>query len=597
MTKLAGTKFVVLFLIVSTVHGQKIKYKDIWGLLSTKQYEQAEPFLKRYLLEEKNDNPNALLYMGIIFHEKSMKSDVLKQTEHTISAIDSAVLYYDLAYKNITEKELKRNDEYYQAYNRRDLRTGEFGVKLSDIQFDLEKKMQGLRERIDRVKMVKYYFVLADSLYKKSNALFKTIQQAYPSEKAMYLRADEPTVASLNALAVRFDSCTKAFDLYKSSTATLGHTGYSQQVKLKEIADFKVDGVSVADFYQDDLELWDYKKFATRGKQIIEAEILPMREHLVTYDIEINKLRTKLNTDSISVKSDLTSLIDRLLMEQMRKFDPEPLPIEVFTLKIADLEYRSTVLEHHRDPDTIDVHRQLARVNSEMKYLNKLDSMATKLSADNFDQRATDYEYFVTNTFSSKAVLKSYIHGLKDYASKEKQRKEAELAMRSESLRWLINGSDSIPLFRDDSQSRFKPLTIVEEKYTAGLQYEGSLRPSGYLYSINATRIPAVKAVFPVDSTCFKFDRLSSAGAITYSDESGQIYFVLIYSDRRDDGEQFAATLAKVYRSDGLSWSMNYKLNFVPKEIAFDAGSGELAIRGEGNQQNTMDKNGKEVPK
>jgi hypothetical protein len=344
-------------------------------------------------------------------------------------------------------------------------------------------------------------------------------------------------------------------------------------------------------------ELRDYKKFATRGKQIIEAEILPMREHLVTYDIEINKLRTKLNTDSISVKSDLTSLIDRLLMEQMRKFDPEPLPIEVFTLKIADLEYRSTVLEHHRDPDTIDVHRQLARVNSEMKYLNKLDSMATKLSADNFDQRATDYEYFVTNTFSSKAVLKSYIHGLKDYASKEKQRKEAELAMRSESLRWLINGSDSIPLFRDDSQSRFKPLTIVEEKYTAGLQYEGSLRPSGYLYSINATRIPAVKAVFPVDSTCFKFDRLSSAGAITYSDESGQIYFVLIYSDRRDDGEQFAATLAKVYRSDGLSWSMNYKLNFVPKEIAFDAGSGELAIRGEGNQQNTMDKNGKEVPK
>ena len=73
---------------------------------------------------------------------------------------------------------------------------------------------------------------------------------------------------------------------------------------------------------------------------------MPMREHLVSYDIEINKLREKLNQDSVSVKNDLTSLIDKLLMEQLRKYDQEPLPMEVFTLKIADLEYRSTVLEN-----------------------------------------------------------------------------------------------------------------------------------------------------------------------------------------------------------------------------------------------------------
>ena len=160
MTKITLIQFLFLSFIVSTSFGQKVKYKDIFGLLNTKRYEEAEPFLKRYL-KETNDNPNAFLYMGIIYQEKSAKDDVLKQTTRAIANMDSAIFFYDKAYKSINEKELKRNEEFYQAYNRRDLRTGEFGVKLSDIQFDLEKKMEGLRERIDRVKMVKYYFIIS----------------------------------------------------------------------------------------------------------------------------------------------------------------------------------------------------------------------------------------------------------------------------------------------------------------------------------------------------------------------------------------------------------------------------------------------------
>ena len=68
--------------------------------------------------------------------------------------------------------------------------------------------------------------------------------------------------------------------------------------------------------------------------------------------------------------------------------------------------------------------------------------------------------------------------------------------------------------------------------------------------------------------------------------------FVLVYSDRGNENK-YAATLAKIYRSDGLAWSMNYELAFIPREISFKADSGELTIKGDDNQQNTMDKNGK----
>jgi tetratricopeptide (TPR) repeat protein len=348
--------FVLLLLSVTPGFGQKkVKYKDIFELLNSKQYEQAESFLKDYL-KENDDNPNAFLFMGLIYQEKSQKDDVLKQTKLAISHMDSSIYWLGKAYKTITEKEVKRNDEYYQAYNRRDLRTGEFGVKLADIQFDLEKRTQGLREKIDRVKMVKHFFTLSDSLYRKSNALFQRIVSRFPGEREFYLRSDSATVADLSALILRYDSSVKAFDQYKSSISTIGKIGYNQVLVKNEIKNFKTDGESLADFYQPEVKVWDYKAFAANAKESILKDIFPIREHLITYDIEINKLREKMNTDSISVSSDLTRLIDKLLMEQLQKYDPTPLPMDVFSVKIADLKYRSMLIEHKGLRDSSDVH-------------------------------------------------------------------------------------------------------------------------------------------------------------------------------------------------------------------------------------------------
>lgn len=585
-------RFIIILLFCgSSVYAQKVKYKDLFGLLSTKQYEQAEPFLKRYL-KDNTDNPNAFLFMGIIFQEKALKNDILKQTQLSIANMDSAIIFYDKAYATITEKEVKRNDEYYQAYNRRDLRTGEFGVKLSDIQFDLEKKKEGLRERIDKVKMVKFYFTLSDSLYRRSNQLYRSIQDAYSSEREFYLRADEHTLAALTNLAVRFDSCTKIFDAYKSSSSLLGKTGYNQVLSMNEITSLKKEGTSMASFYQDDIQVWNYKKFADGAKLTIEKEILPMQSSLVQYDIEINKLREKLNQDSVSVRNDLTKLIDQLLLNQLKKFDPDPLPMDVFALKVADLEYRSSLLEDKALKDSADIKLQLNLVNREMKYLNKLDSMAQKLEGRDIDEEVQNYNNFITNTFSNSIVLKSYVKSLKEYAQREKRTEDDKLAQCSESLKWLVNAADSIPLISGVSHSKFKPLVIIEDKYTVGLTYVDSLTMNGYFFNITHSHVPKIKAVFPVDKNNFKLSKLPYAKAITFADGGEQIFFILIYSEKNTKDNKYSAALAKVYKSDGLAWNYNYSLTFIPKEVMFKPDTGEFTIKGE-TQQSIVDKNGK----
>lgn len=590
MTKIGLTQFLVLILI-SAAYGQKVKYKDIYALLSTKQFEQAEPFLKRYL-KETTDNPNAYLFMGNIFQEKSSANDILKQTDLAIANMDSAIYFYDRAYKTIDDREVRKNKEYYQHYSRRDLRTGDFGVKLSDIQFDIEKRMQALKEKIDKVRMTKHFFSLADSAYQRANAQFVGLQRQYASLNQLYLRADNETVKALTTLSLRYDSCVKAFDAYKGALSGLPKTGYDQKLSVTAISDFKLDGRSGADFLAEEVKLWDYKKFADAARTVIEKEIMPMREHLVAYDTEINKLRDKLSRDSVSVRSDLTGLIDRLLYDQLKKYDLHPLPMVIFGLKTTDLEYRSLLIEHKPFRDSADLHFQVALLGEELALLKAMDSTATLIPEGTLEEKALDYAAFVNAAYGDLARLTDYINSQREYAFQENEKKSRRLARYVEGLNYIVDGADSIPL-SPDVVSPYRALATTPEKFTVGLSLKDSTKLEGYFYTITASRQPEVKAHFPVDKTGFTPANLSNARAIASSDPGDQIFYVLLYSDSPVK-DKFPATLAKIYRSDGLAWKGDYPLNFVPSELVLAADTGELIISN-GEQQLVVDKNGKVV--
>ncbi len=296
MIKRVTLSFILLGISVLSLHAQKVKYKDLIVLLTAKEYQQAEPFLKRYL-KENTDNPNAFLYMGIVFEDKSARMDPLVHTPLLTATIDSALIFYDKAYKMIDEKELKKNDEYYEPYTRRDLRTGKFVIKLSDVRLDIESRTKALRERKDYVQQLRAHLTATSTAYARAEKVYKSLHEKYGSEREFFLRSDDAMMVSLKSLENVFDSMNMAFDKYKQVLNAMGKTKYYQTIDLQEIKDFKRDGFGEVDFLKDDLRLRDYKRWANASMAIIEKEIIPMRENLVAYDVEINKLRDKLKAE------------------------------------------------------------------------------------------------------------------------------------------------------------------------------------------------------------------------------------------------------------------------------------------------------------
>ncbi|MCZ6899796.1 MAG: hypothetical protein O7F74_06130, partial [Bacteroidetes bacterium] len=147
----------LLLFLSNSLYSQKIKYKDLFPLLNAKKYEDAEPFLRNYLFKEP-DHANANYQMGLIFQSKINDLDILKEVDQLQVLTDSAVLYFKKSKELINEKEIKKKDEFYQAFNRRDLRSGKFGIKLSDVHFDIENRIEDLEARLINVKDLNRYY-------------------------------------------------------------------------------------------------------------------------------------------------------------------------------------------------------------------------------------------------------------------------------------------------------------------------------------------------------------------------------------------------------------------------------------------------------
>lgn len=583
----------LIFITAWPAFSQKIKYKDLFVLLNAKQYDQAEPFLKKYL-KENQDNPNAFLFMGNIYEEKALANDVLRETEKQGTNSDSSVLFLNKAFQTIDAREVKKNDEYYQSYGRRDLRTGEFGIKLSDIQFDLEKRMKALTDRKQRVQAVKDKFVETQRIYSHSENLFKAIAGKYKDSKEFYLRSDGGLTTDLTRLGRKYDSCLVSFNDYKTALQGLGKTGHKQQLDSREIENFKKDGYASVDFFQDEVKVWDYKRWALGSLETIEKEVVPLRETLLKLDAELNSISKKLKQDSVSVAAEISTVKSKVEKTGLHKFDPNPMPEEVFKLKISELEYGSELAQTRMLRDSSSLILKQSLYKKQIALLIRMDSLAALLQQRDFDYETENYKSFVTDAYGSPSVLKGLAKSLGNFAVTEKAEKEKRVQRIEQLIPWVIDQTDSIPAIATAKSKKFNPLTVAPENYTFGLAYQDS-SAFAYFYSIHPSRKVTIKAVQKLDSSIFKKGNFSLIKSIAAGDDVQKIYFVTMYSESKKDNKT-PAQIYLVNGTAGLAWSNYYLLDGIPTEATYNKETGNLVLKiigADGSKLLTIQRDGK----
>jgi hypothetical protein len=576
MAELRTLKLLFLLFFAFSAYGQKVKYKDIYSLLSTKQYDAAEPFLKRYLASEQ-DNPNAFLYMGIIYQEKAVAQHVLRDTRSLVAYADSAIRCFDRAASMLTEREVKRNAEFYQAYNRRDLRTGEFGIALSDITFDLQKRKEALLTRTSAAKMLRHHFESADSLYAACVESFQALKKQHLTQKDLFLRADESTVKTLDEVLSRFDAAIKAIRLYQSSMKSPGVPAYRHDFNLHSIKNYATEGSDAVDFLSEEVNIWDFGAFTADVRGKIISDILPLQKE--TSDL----LRRLSSTDSNVVFATLP-------YKRFKPYgDTNPLPLQLAQLCVADNMFQSKRAQTAAFADSLDVHIQLELAQSEARALEQLDSALNLLRQQNLTTATHQYAHFLPEELRSAEAVEALIRTISSAANDERQRIKENLAMRELQARRLRIGDELIPLSAADTLDGCRPLITKDELYTVGVKRMDSVNVAGYFYSITPSRVPDIAATFALDATVFGPTRWTSVKALS-TDANGLVYYVLIYSDQPEK-EKYPARVAKIYRADGLSWTADLQLAFVPEALEYQANTGMLAVRGQ--ETLLIDKNGK----
>jgi hypothetical protein len=164
-------------------------------------------------------------------------------------------------------------------------------------------------------------------------------------------------------------------------------------------------------------------------------------------------------------------------------------------------------------------------------------------------------------------------------------------------IKWVIHGTDSIPLdAATASAGKYKPL-IISTKITAGLVYADTI-PSGYAYLIPASHQAETGGVFAVDPMIFRKINLPVTKVLTLAEEKSGTLLVLFYQESRVN-EKFPAVLVRINRGEAASLNMAYAFDQLPDELRFSPDTQVISVKTKNGQGEVFainfDKTGKVV--
>ena len=442
MMKISG--LIGLLLLASVATAQKVKYKDIFPDLEARKFNKAEPLLKTFLANEKNaDHANANYQMGLINEAHFLLQDIVVDTTTLFAFGDQVLEYYRKSIPLITEKELRKNDNYYQSFYRRDLRTGEFGIKPSDVHLDIEKKIEAIVNRLSTIRS--FHAAVSELTRLEAEMLveFHKISGRADSYNDYLLKANLDNISLLGDLQATF----KAFDDKANETLKVGQElqaeNYFSSVEYQDIVSF---GELNALFPSNNTKIatWQFSAWASTAKSTLNSEIFVMKNELIEMDLQLRKAANVLKSRK---PSPFPSTIKKTVAARLAKYDPRALPMQILKARIRENSIRvmSDTLLNPVLLDSAAIALQLTIADS---VLTSIDELTALLTIDNkkIIQANKYYKDYFDQAFGGTGGVLNYKRNAQSWVDQLKSTWTDRLAFWDMRNNWGTSETDTIPL-------------------------------------------------------------------------------------------------------------------------------------------------------
>ena len=472
-------------------HAQKVKYKDLYVLLRARNYEDASGFLVSFLGEEP-DHPNANYQMGLMLEYKLQELDLLKQTEAIIQRADSAVLYFNKSHSLIDDKEVKKHDDdYYELFKRRNLRSGKFEVILSDVQLDIEKRVESLNNLKKEVNGVKGRFDKATEFYHSCQQNYSDLKERYSDELTLALGATDNTLIILQNITTSYDSAIFNLKAYVSARKAFEAENYVDIVFVSnQIEDFSDTPKKEPDFYSRKIGLYNFATWSINQQSQVKskAEFL---SNLMKFDESLDKMSEDIVKDSVDLSSQIFGMITSPVLKELKLVDYDSWLMSFFQYKIGQLNLKSAWMGWYTAvADTLDVGAKLEyvkKIRSQYEGVVKLEK-----GLGEPDEALLTKRY---HTFTDARL--GGIEGVKNYITKQKG-----IVVEEENA---LNSLDSLLLERDKwAQWKQDSISVTPGKIDA---YNYTI----YSDSLTNPREVAIGGIHQGDSRQFFFGKVPSS--------------------------------------------------------------------------------------
>jgi hypothetical protein len=456
---------IVLLLIIGYApksDAQRIRYKNLFPLLQSKDYKTAEPQLLQFL-KDNDDEANAYFYLGEIIVSKLDSVEIFPSTQKFDSMANKAIEAYKKSIALVDDREVRKNDDYYAAYNRRDLRTGKFTIKKSDIHLDYENK---IKEVVKRKELIKQLHDLKDRSiheYEGFSQLVEDFRSRFPDETAYLLRSSTEDVEASKNIITNYIKFVEIYNDFTDKLKSLNHPSYEPALKTIHIVNWNGLKLLKSDFSNFSITIQDYEDYLNKLNKNIETEVKPLKDLLYKTNSEFNQAIS--NNLEVKDSSKIQKMnIPEELREGLKKYDQEAVILNLLKYKKQKSQTAliTNINLHPVLADSSNIYQRANLVEEYEANLSEQFDLIETIDSSISDRTKNDFKYFLDEF---KPSIEAFIETEKTIVKQRLDSVSKKSKMMARQIEFFSHGKDSIfltPLIAATHESKNFVLKTIE---------------------------------------------------------------------------------------------------------------------------------------